>query len=348
MGESGGDMKKADKELKFPCLSVRQGKYDLVCFVAKARTVWEFVQVNRRETDKDVGYQRALSPSRVEAVKRYIANGNAIPNSVLISLGNDSKISADKQKITIPNQEDAGWVIDGQHRLAGAHRSNKDIEVVVVAFIGLPEVEQINQFVTINREAKGVPTSLYYDLLKHLPPGKSDTDAAKERATDIATALRKNDSSPFYQRIVIDAPKKGQMSLTNFVRKVSSLVVDKKGKFHTYTLTEQQSIVDNYFRAMEHVFPKTFQEKEMTFFKTLGFGAAINALPTVFDLSLREYQGFRVEDAAKILKKVDYFDFSKWENFGTGTAAELQAGEDFRQELLNSFSDASDAGTLRL
>ena len=33
--------------------------------------------------------------------------------------------------------------------------------------------DQVFQFVTINRTAKGVPTSLYYDLLKHLPPSKN-------------------------------------------------------------------------------------------------------------------------------------------------------------------------------
>jgi len=343
-------MKKTSKakNLKFPCLLVHQGKYEIVCFVAKAREIWKFTKVNRRETDKDIGYQRTLSPSRVEAVRKYIDNGNAIPNSILISLDKYSKVSPNGDYILIPNQEDAGWVIDGQHRLAGAHESKRDIEVVVVAFVGLPEDDQINQFVTINREAKGVPTSLYYDLLKHLPPNKSDADVAKERAVDIAHTLRKNDTSPFYQKIVIDSPKKGQISLTNFVRKVSPLLIDKKGKFHTYTLPEQQSIIDNYFHALEHAFPKAFSDIDAIFFKTLGFGAAINALPTVFDLSLREYQGFRIEDAVKILKKVDYFDFSEWDKFGTGTAAELQAGEDFRQELINSFNQSADAGTLRL
>ncbi len=336
------------KNLKFPCLLVRQGKYEIVCFVAKAREIWKFTKVNRRETDKDIGYQRTLSPSRVESVKNYIENGNAIPNSILISLDKNAKVSPNGDYILIPDQEDAGWVIDGQHRLAGAHESKKEIEVVVVAFIGLPEEEQINQFVTINREAKGVPTSLYYDLLKHLPPNKTDSDMAKERAVDIAHYLRKSDVSPFYQKIVMDSPKKGQISLTNFVRKVSPLLIDKKGKFHTYTLPEQQSIIDNYFHALEHAFPKVFSEKEAIFFKTLGFGAIINALPTVFDLSLREYQGFRIEDAVKILKRVDFFDFSEWEKLGTGTAAELLAGEDFRRELLNSFSENPDAGTLRL
>lgn len=334
------------KNFKFPCLLVHQNKYEIVCFVAKARELWKFVKVNTRESDKDIGYQRALSPSRVEAVKKYIDNGNSIPNSILISLDKDSGVTGDF--IIIPNREDAGWVIDGQHRLAGAHNSKKDIEVVVLAFIGLPEDEQINQFVTINREAKGVPTSLYYDLLKHLPSNKSDSNLSKERAVDIAHSLAGNPTSPFHQRIVIESPKRGQLSLTNFVRKISPLVIDKKGKFHTYTLLEQQTIIDNYFQALSHAFPKAFSENDELFFRTLGFGVAINTLGTAFDLSLREYQGFRIEDAVKILKKIDYFNFSDWGNLGTGTAAEAQASNDFRTELVNAFNENADGGTLRL
>lgn len=341
-------MPKAPRTVSFQCIPVRQGPYDLVTFVAKAKTIWSIVKVNRRESDKDVGYQRTLSTSRVRSLQQYIDAGNFIPNSVLVSFDAGSHLSKDGTKLTVPKKPDAGWVIDGQHRLAGAHESSKNLDIVVVAFIGLPEDEQINQFVVINREAKGVPTSLYYDLLKHLPSTKSDAEVAKERAVDIANALKRNETSPFYQRIVIEPPKRGQLSLTNFVRKVSPLLIDKKGKFHTYTLNEQLTILDNYFQALSHVFSREFDDPKLTFFKTLGFGAVVNSLPTVFDLSLKEYHGFRTEDAVKTLKSVDYFDFSGWEKSGTGTAAELQAGEDFRQEIIKSFGGKSETGSLRL
>jgi DGQHR domain-containing protein len=342
-------MPKRKNKFSFPCLSLKQDKYDLVCFVVKAHELWTFVKVNTRESDKDTGYQRALSTSRVKALSQYIDNGNAIPNSVLISFDETSDAISKNGVLSFTAADDAAWVIDGQHRLAGAHESSKNIELIVVAFIGLKLDEQINQFVTINREAKGVPTSLYYDLLKYLPNTTSDADLARERAANIADVLKKNEGSPFFQKIVISAPKKGQISLTNFVRKVSPLVIDKKGKFHTYIFLEQVGIINNYFSALEHVFPKQFNEDKQTFFRTLGFGAMINALVSVFDLSLREYQGFRVEDAVKILKRVDYFEFDSWSERGSGSAAEIMAGEDFRQELLKHFIvDGQDAETLRL
>jgi DGQHR domain-containing protein len=305
--------------------------------------------VNRRERDKDIGYQRTLSRSRLNVITKYIDDGNPIPNSLLISLDEGAHLSKDKKFITIPNKADAGWVIDGQHRLAGAKESHTNIELLVMAFVGAGLEEQIKEFITINREAKGVPTSLYYDLLKHLPPGKTEADVAKERAADIGNTLNKDEKSLFFRRIVIDSPKRGEMSLTNFVRKVAPLVADKKGKFHTYMLSEQRGVIENYYRALEHIYPECFQNNKLVFFRTLGFGAMINALPTVFDLALREYGGFRVDDAARLLKKVEDFQFDSWETYGTGTAAETQAGEDFRLEVVRKVNaDAPEGGTLRL
>lgn len=334
-------MSRIGRTLSFPCLNATQGKYNLACFVAPAKTIWKIVRVNTRDPDKETGYQRILSTSRVNAIVRYIDANNSIPNSILICLDSEARVfeKDGKSLITIPNREDAGWVIDGQHRLIGAHSAKEDIDLIVVAFIGLGLDEQIKQFVIINREAKGVPTSLYYDLLRHLPPNKSSTDIAKERAADIANDLKKREDSPFYQRIVITSPKKGELSLNNFVRKVSPLVTDRTGKFHAYTLSEQIAIIDNYYRGLENIFPESFQNSHLTFFKTLGFGAMINALPTVFDLTLKEFKAFRVEDVVKTLKKVEDFDLTLWDKMGTGTSAENQAGEDFRQELMGRHSD---------
>lgn len=334
---------------KFPCVVIKQGAYKLVCFVADAKTIWQFVEVNQYTTNKVEGYQRVLSSSRVNTLARFIDAGNSIPNSILISLEAGATLSAREDYITIPKRANAGWVIDGQHRLAGAYNSKKNIQFAVIAFLGLDISEQVHQFVTINRESKNVPTSLYYYLLKRLPPDKSEADMAKEVAVDIADELKKNPESPFYQRIVVSPPKPGELSLTNFVRKIAPLVTDKRGLFHTLALNEQIGVIDNYYRALKHIYPEYFQTGKQIFFKTLGFGAMINALMTVFSLSLKEYNGFRVEDVAKVLKKVEDFEFSAWEKAGTGVQAEMQAGEDFRQSLLLRFQGSQpETSSLRL
>jgi DGQHR domain-containing protein len=319
---------------------VLQGETVLYIFSASAKTLWSLVQINERVADKDEGYQRALSPARARQIARYIQSGNTIPTSVLVSFGTDAKIDATGRVLTIKNSPSAGWVIDGQHRLAGAHQSAKDIELPVVAFLNLDSAQQIEQFITINREAKGVPTSLYYDLLKHLPPTRSAAEQAKERAADLASSLRRDEDSPFFGRIVVTtSPKRGEISLNNFVRKIGPLVASGKPLFD-YTATEQEAILKNYYLGLRQVFP-TKLGTDSIFFQTIGFGALINALPTALNLCIKHYKGFRVADVAKLFGEIKHFDFGNWSQGGTGSAAEIMAGDDLKQEMKDAFADPS-------
>ena len=58
--------------LKFPCLSINQSGHKLYCFSATVKTLWDVLEINRRDPDKDKGYQRTLSASRVTAISNYI------------------------------------------------------------------------------------------------------------------------------------------------------------------------------------------------------------------------------------------------------------------------------------
>lgn len=339
---------KSSNALTFPAVPVSQHDTELYCFVISAKTLYSIVRINQRDPDKQEGYQRALSPSRVRAIANYIDKGRPIPTALLLALTDDCHFDATAGTISIPQKPDAGWVIDGQHRLAGAHEAKSDIQFAVMAFVGLELPEQIEQFVTINREAKGVPTSLYYDLLNDLPKKLSDSYLAQERASDIAKELRTDEDSAFYGRITIQSPKKGELSLTNFVRKVSPLVTPNKGKLSLYSFGEQVGIIKNFYKALQIVFPKHVRDPKPLFFSTIGFGALMNALPTVFDLCIKHFAAFRTDDVVKVLREIDQFDFDSWQQLGTGNAAETQAGNDVRQELIDAFTTEDESGSLKL
>ena len=173
--QSGKKTGKLAKGRSFDAVPIRQGVNTLYSFSESASTLWSFVSINRREENKDEGYQRVLSNSRVRAVADYIKAGNVIPGSIIIAV-DDGKYDASKGRLRINSGRDVAWVIDGQHRLAGAHLASTegvDIELNTIALLGLETDAQIEQFVTINREGRNVPTSLYLDLLKKLPKNKT-------------------------------------------------------------------------------------------------------------------------------------------------------------------------------
>jgi len=334
------------KNFEYSCVQLQQGKYLLILFSAPASELWQVLSINRKTENKDEGYQRTLSPARVRDIAKFISSGNPLPLSILITLDND-KFKLTNGKITIDNTPDAGWVIDGQHRLAGAHESKTNINLPIVAFLELQVEAQIQQFVVINREAKGVPTSLYYDLLKHLP-NKTLAEMSKERAADIAHDLKKDEESPFYGRIVsITSPKNGEISLNIFVKKVAPLV-SEKGILNAYSAIEQKKIISNYYSGLANVFPKQYRDSNSIFFQTLGFGSLLRVLPTFFSICIKFNTGFSVSDTTKTFKEIQHFDFDAWKKYGTGNAAEIQAGEDLRSELEKSFQTQDTSTTIRL
>lgn len=330
---------KAGRRKKFPCVCFNQAGHKLYLFVTSAKKLWSIVDINRRAEDKDEGYQRTLSAARIAKIAHFIQGNNVLPTSVLINF-DEGKFDKTSSTLLIPDKSNAGWVIDGQHRLAGAHESKVDICLPVVAFLKLSFEEQVECFVTINREQKGVPSSLYYDLLQHIPGGKTEKEMIQERVVDIAKMLRSDESFQFFNRIVItSSPKKGQISLTNFVRKVSPLV-KRQGRLYMLPDVDRMGILNNYYKALANVFPKEYKLPDSIFFKTVGFGALMNALPTILDLTLQEFHGFRVVDVTKTFKTIADFDFSDWRK-ASGSLAESAATSDLIAYLTSSLAGQS-------
>lgn len=315
---------------EYPCLPLKQGKYSIVMLVMPAKDLYALVKINRREEDKRKGYQRALLPNRTNVIAKFIDEGNAIPTNIVVAF-DSAKLAHGAKTIQIQEGGDSGWVIDGQHRLAGAYEAQKEIDVAVTAFLGLSEEEQVNQFVTINREAKRVPTSLYLDLLPLLKMVKKDeSENAKERAVNIANGAKVNEDSPFFTRIVaLKSPSRGQLSLTNWVRKIAPLVHRKSGILRNRSEPQQRTMLENFFNALSDVFPKAYDDPDTIFFKTVGFGGLMNAFVEVHDITLgRKPDSFTRAALVETLRRVEDFPFEEWKARGTGSAAELGAGKD--------------------
>lgn len=335
--------------IKIDSIKIKQQDHELYLFKIKASQLYELVEINQRDSDKEAGYQRALSPSRAKSIARYIVDKKRpIAPAIIIAL-NHAQFNDKTGQIEIKNVADAGWVIDGQHRLKGAKIASEngvDIDLAVIAYLGVSLKYQIEQFITINQEAKSVPSTLYLDLLKQLPgENKSPVLLAKEKTVTIANELRKREDEDniFYERISPVTPlKKGQISLTNFVRKVHPLLVEGKGNFSTYSMQQFQKILVNYFTGLSKYQPDFFVSFENNpFFKTLGFGALLNALPTFFQWVTKENHGkFTIETVEDGFSKLDStdFDFENWKKMGSGSDAEKRAGLDLISAIEDAFS----------
>src|SRR5262249_28855939 len=87
----------------FDCISFNQGTEILAVLALPAKQLWDLVQINKREEDKDEGYQRALSIARADAIARFIDKGNILPTSILVSFEHAELVSGGRI-LRVPNR----------------------------------------------------------------------------------------------------------------------------------------------------------------------------------------------------------------------------------------------------
>ncbi len=321
---------------EYHCIPL-DGFDNAVVFVSSAKELYSIVKINKRIEDKDAGYQRALSTNRVGAIAQFIDGGGVLPTGIVVSFEH-ARFKRRDSMLTVDVRPDAGWVIDGQHRLAGSYEAEKDIQVPVVAFVNLPIEEQVRIFVTINKEQKGVPTSLYYDLLPYLdaPSRREQQKQALQRgARDLARTLSTSESSPFFGRIVSTRPpsRGKEISLTNFIRKVAPYLKQPKGVLSAYSPERREKLISSFYRALSMVYTEEFSKERSFFFQTLGFGAMMDVLPSVVHHAIIRKRGVRTSDFYELFSMIGDFNVRQYEGKGTGAGSEAEVARDFVQAL---------------
>jgi DNA sulfur modification protein DndB len=326
--------KPAVEVLEVPAQEFRQSGTTMYSFLLDGRTLFDVCTITRREEDKERGYQRLLNKARANQISSYIDHRQGIlPNNLIVAFKDSVRYR--NGKLAIPREPDAALVIDGQHRLWGLHLAQTNLTVAVVGFIGLELVRQKELFITINRYQKGVPSSLYLDLLPEIKD-LVEVDITEERAIDLVKRLNEDETSPWFNEINTTGEGRGAISLTNFVRKLRPLVSQPPLQRMLYE--EQYKVLHNYFSAVQTVYLDQWRDSRTLIKKTVGFGALMESLPEIFNITTRERnREFTVDSIASVLALVGDFRFDR-DNLGagTGTAAERAAGDRFVEALTDS------------
>ncbi|RYZ82991.1 MAG: hypothetical protein EOP04_20850 [Proteobacteria bacterium] len=111
------------------------------------------------------------------------------------------------------------------------------------------------------------------------------------------------------------------------------------GTLSPYTQTEQVRVIDNYYKALQTAFPKNWKNDNPIFLRTVGFGAVWRVFPFVFTNALSAYKASNVISFVKVFREIAGFDFESWSEYGSGSAAEIAAGDDLLSMLQDAFSD---------
>ncbi|MBE9204062.1 DGQHR domain-containing protein [Synechocystis salina LEGE 06099] len=321
--------------LEFPAIKLIQNELELLVFCCPCKTIYEYFDVSRRIDDKTQGYQRSFSNTRIKQIKSYLSNDKGIiPNSILVNLENGAyEFSEDSKTLRLASEKKSlGLIIDGQHRVKGCYDADPEFYIVVVAVLGLSQRDQARLFVTINKNQKGVPASLYLDLMNLLEGDIEDFDgeevSAERRAREIAIRLNEDPESPLFELIRTTGESGTGISLNEFVRQVKDYVTPNKGKLAEFGFEEQYRIFYIYFRAIKAVFLEEWNDPNSYILKTVGFGGLINAFYEVFNITLQQNKQFNTDSLITLFKLIEDFKFQKNElPVGGGVNAQKVTGQ---------------------
>ncbi len=327
--------------IQIPAFNIVQNNKEMLVFCCPVSTIYERFDVSRRIEDKILGYQRSFSTSRIKQIKSYINQEQGIiPNSILVNLDNET-YDYQQNSLYLNENGSLGLIIDGQHRVKGAYEANPDFQLMVVATLGLTVRGQAELFVKINKTQKGVPASLYLDLMSLLEGDISDFDqegvSAERRATEIALRLNELDESPLYQLIRRTGDSGFGISLSQFVSQIKPYIEPEKGRIAHYGFEEQCKIFTIYFRAIKAVFLDQWENPDSYILKTVAFGGIMKAFYEIFSLVLQKYQVFNTDNTIKIIQTINDFKFDR-NNLPSGGG--FKAQEKFGDILVNQVKNA--------
>ena len=265
-------------------------------------------QIPHRVHARDEGYQRMPTTSRVNKLARDLHKGIVdLPTAILLSVRNRElypQLDSSGRYILklLPNGTHPFYVVDGQHRLEALKKVMDedpdgdwyDFLIPAVIFIGADEGVEMDQFHTVNSNAKSISTDLALDELKT----RAKRDDAYRKYLDSVGEGWKVVSQDLTERVASREMWRGRIrfpnepkgnSLINSNSFVTSLRrALEQENFATYLPEDRANIIDAYWHGIKKSLPECFTAPdEHNIQKTVGVYVLHHLLPTALSYGIR-------------------------------------------------------------
>jgi DGQHR domain-containing protein len=343
----------ARSEIRLAALEVKQGGRALYTFAVDGKLLSSFTTVSRIHRDDEQalrGYQRSEAQGHIGAIKSYLETSNAIlPNALVVAFDKRVRFKpADKRRrrkgpearvgeIVIPieegqpNEEKAGWIVDGQQRSAALREADlEDFPVFVTAFITEQVDEQRSQFILVN-STKPLPKGLIHELLPETPAEDLPVGLLRRRYPALLLArLNFDQDSPLQSKIKTPTSPDGVIKDNSVLNMLAASLED--GALYDYFYSAQGGgdteamlqLLKAYWGAVEESFPEAWAGSARTSRLVHGVGiASMGALMDEIAFFLGE--GTEVPSKAEFKRELaKVADSCAWTGgewaFGTGGA----------------------------
>jgi DGQHR domain-containing protein len=306
----------------FPVIPVKQPIGTFYISTVPADLLLRVVRIREKTLDDkdDDAVQRQLSLKRTKEIALYTTDPDATFPTPIIVACDDDRVSVENGAITFDENSIIGEVIDGQHRIRGLERTDREtvrkFDLPVVFMLDLQPYEKAYVFSTINSKQTPVPKSLIYQLF-----GLSELRSPYKTCHEIARALNASIDGPFSQGLKMLGKRnlpteyltQGSF-VTNLLKRISKtpqadeIAVKKSEKlfddetlpFRYYWINNHDEmivkIIENYFGAIRDEFPKEWNHptaEDYILRKTVGFVALLEAFDEIWIEAKKEQRADR-------------------------------------------------------
>ena len=296
--------------------------------VSTASDIFDLCRVSRAEEDPERGFQRTLGTRRAEKISEYFKEGNVIPGSLILSAKDGVVKSYDNKRgqLTLGRVPGGLLIIDGQHRLYGAHMADVDVEFPLCIFDGLDVEQEVQYFLDVNGYQIGVPKTLQLELTKFLAEPDSE-DAIYNQLFDL---LAEDARSPLFGLMARTKSVRGKISHVAFRSAASNIInappfgllnIEKKKNALLNFLIAVDEVVSDYFDAVPRLTNAAF------------FQAIVNILNDVLSITLTNHHNFKLESIKKTLEPIRRLDYSR--HAGTNKGAIKALADDLKDLVLS-------------
>lgn len=263
-------------------------------------TLLKCCHISRADENAKTGFQRVLSPARPKKIAAYIDSGKIIPGSIVLSAKKSSELTylKSKKKITFNIDTKSFLIIDGQHRLYGAEKSKTAIELPVSILTDLDLSEEVQYFIDVNGEQRGVPRTLQIEVEKFISEEGSPTDICIKLFHDLNVRA----DSPLCGKMSATKSMVGMLTHVPFSKSIMPLLTSSALARLSYD--QKLTVLVNFLNATQTVLSSNKEVKDKLT-NAAFFTALFHSFNTIMVLTMEKSHNYKEQSFLKIIKPIE-------------------------------------------
>ncbi|MBB3292757.1 DGQHR domain-containing protein [Mitsuaria sp. BK045] len=299
--------KRAVARKAFAAFNLSHGEVGLFSLALKPSEIFPFTRVSRVDEDQEAGFQRALDAHRVKRIAEYIKEGKVVPGAIILSAQDPERINfnADTGKLSFPAEEGFFLVIDGQHRLYGSVKAEADhgcqIRVPVCILTNLTHPEEVQYFIDINGNQKGVSKTLRIELTKFLVEEES-SDAIRLRLFE---DFNSDPESPLFGHLSATQRSVGYISHVPFKAALDRIL--DKDPLKKFDYDKKKKLLNNYLAGVADNLFEVDQGKRL--YQSAFFQAIFRVFEKACEIALMYHRNYSENAFSQIFRFLQDLNF---------------------------------------